>query len=372
MLRFFRDCWCGTLAFCLSAAGQVAPISATPSDVAASYLNQVLDLIQAHALHTQEIDWPGVRKQTLARAAGAQTTTDTYVAIAYALTQLKERHSFLKFPVSMPEAENKRISASMDAILASYKHQFPSRPKSFFRMRSAPAGKLIHVGDAVFADVIIPTCWQTQSSPQQENYNQNYTNSLHSAAAALEASHPWGWIIDLRGNSGGNMYPMIAGIGFVLGEGRLGYFASAGGTENDWWFYRQGASGETEDGHETIYAKITDSPLALPNLPPVAILLDSGTASSGEAVAISFIGRTNTRTFGAHTNGLTTANNGFPLPDGAMLFLSTTIEEDRDHQMYPDGVEPDVVLPQRTEEPSEGADPFLQAAEQWLLSQHTK
>jgi len=88
-------------------------------------------------------------------------------------------------------------------------------------------------------------------------------------------------------------------------------------------------------------------------------------------VAISFIGRAHTRTFGAHTRGLTTANEGFPLSDGAMLYLSTTVEEDRDNHMYPDGIEPDLVLPQPTAQPAEDADPVLQAAERWLLSQHT-
>src|ERR1700743_2200779 len=85
-----------TLALCLSATSLVAQAPAPQSDAASSYLNQLLDIMQTHALHTKEIDWPEVRRQAMARAAGAQSTTDTYVAIAYALTQLKERHSFLQ------------------------------------------------------------------------------------------------------------------------------------------------------------------------------------------------------------------------------------------------------------------------------------
>lgn len=352
-------------------AAQPKPVIPAQSEPPAGYLNTVLDLMQTHALHTKEINWPAVRRETLARAAGAQSTADTYPAIAYALTQLKERHSFLKFPVTMPEVENKKVSAAMDAILAPYKQQFPSRPKSVFHTRSTPAGSLIHIGDAVFADVIIPTCWQGQapSQPSGGNYFQNYADSLHSTAAALQAGHPQGWIIDLRGNGGGNMYPMLAGIGFVLGEGRLGYFTSVDGTEEDYWFYRQGAAGDTEKGKETILARISGPLPAVLDLPPVAVLLDGGTASSGEATAISFLGRPHTRTFGAHTAGFTTANHGFPLSDGAMLFLSTTVEEGRDHHIFPDGVEPDVALPQPTAEPSEQSDAVLQAAEEWLILQ---
>jgi C-terminal processing protease CtpA/Prc len=28
-----------------------------------------------------------------------------------------------------------------------------------------------------------------------------------------------GWIVDLRNNGGGNMWPMLTGIGSILGEG---------------------------------------------------------------------------------------------------------------------------------------------------------
>ena len=31
------------------------------------------------------------------------------------------------------------------------------------------------------------------------------------------------WIVDLRGNYGGNIWPMIAGVGPVLGEGIIGW-----------------------------------------------------------------------------------------------------------------------------------------------------
>ena len=36
----------------------------------------------------------------------------------------------------------------------------------------------------------------------------------------------------LRGNGGGNMWPMIAGVGPLLGEGPLGYFIGPIGIEN--------------------------------------------------------------------------------------------------------------------------------------------
>ena len=368
MIRVARVCGFAILLICIFAAGQQAQTRADISSTAEAYLQQVLDLMQTHALHTNEIDWPTLRAETRKRAAGAQTTTDTYPAIFYALTQLKERHSFLRIPDDLSAAEKKRVTASMNAILGPYKNQASDAPNPVFRDRSAPAGHFIHGGDALLAYIVVPACGSNHSNMQENQGDfQAYADSLHSIAAGLQAGHPAGWIVDLRGNGGGNMYPMIAGIGFVLGEGPLGYFLSAKGSEEQ-WYYRRGNAGAVIGGKEGTMTQVKGDPLVLPNLPPVAVLLDSGTTSSGEAVAISFIRRPWTRTFGAHTYGLSTGNTGFPLPDGASLFLCDVIEEDRDHRRYPDGVEPDVVLSEPIGLPTEEADPVIQAARQWLLS----
>ncbi len=98
-------------------------------------------------------------------------------------------------------------------------------------------------------------------------------------------------IIDLRGNGGGNMYPMLVLASDSFSAKAVSvYFASVGGTEDDWWFYQQGSADEMNVGRETVNATIRNSPLTLPSPPPVALLVDGGTASSGEATAISFIG----------------------------------------------------------------------------------
>jgi hypothetical protein len=60
------------------------------SKTAAEYLDHALDLMQQHALHRREIDWQGLRKAAAGYAPAAQTAEDTYPAIVYACSQLKE------------------------------------------------------------------------------------------------------------------------------------------------------------------------------------------------------------------------------------------------------------------------------------------
>ena len=43
-----------------------------------------------------------------------------------------------------------------------------------------------------------------------------------------------GWIIDLRGNGGGNMYPMLAGLKPFLGDTVLGAFVGPDKTRANW------------------------------------------------------------------------------------------------------------------------------------------
>ncbi len=50
-----------------------------------------------------------------------------------------------------------------------------------------------------------------------------------------------GWIVDLRDNPGGNMWPMVAGLGPILGEGVLGFFVDPDSVV-DTWTYADGAS----------------------------------------------------------------------------------------------------------------------------------
>ena len=99
--------------------------------------------------------------------------------------------------------------------------------------------------------------------------------------------------------------------------------------------------------------------------PPVAILLGPATASSGEAVAVAFRQRPNTRAFGQRTRGLSTSNELFRLSDGAAINLTVAMFADRDGRRYPDGVEPDQPTP------STPLDVIPPAATAWLAGQPT-
>ena len=57
---------------------------------------------------------------------------------------------------------------------------------------------------------------------------------------------------------------------------------------------------------------------------PVAILINSHTASSGEMVLLAFRGLNKVRTFGTNSAGYTTGNSTYDLPHNSTLVLTTS------------------------------------------------
>ena len=171
-----------------------------------------------------------------------------------------------------------------------------------------------------------------------------YAADVRRILTDLTAQNPKGWIVDLRGNTGGNMWPMLTGIGPILGDGIVGSFVAADG--NITWFYQDGKTGTRNPaGLETVSLTLQEEPvLQTPSVAPVAVLVDSSTASSAEAITIAFHGRPGSRSFGSRTAGKSTAVQPFKLDDGAELYLTTAIDADRSGKAYPDGFTPDQVI----------------------------
>lgn len=189
---------------------------------------------------------------------------------------------------------------------------------------------------------------------------KQYIDTLQSEIAELDAQHPAGWIVDLRRNMGGNMWPMIAGLGPFFGDATLGYFV--GPTSREAWFYRKGVAGS---GKELI-CRASHPYRMKDGKAPIAVLTGETTASSGEITLISFKGIPNVRQFGHPTRGLTTGNDEYPMSDGALLVLTTTRDADRTGRVYTGSVAPDEGAETDWVHYGTEADPVVLAAMRWI------
>jgi carboxyl-terminal processing protease len=289
--------------------------SATPtlSLQASNHLDEVIRLMQANSFHRLAIDWNAFRSEVMSAAAAAQTVEQTLPAIRLAIARLGDGHS------SYRSASGASVFVAVRSCTGS---GGPSRPQL------PPTIGYVSVG--AFG-----------GTPAEAAV---FANNIQAAIRNADQDGMQGWIVDLRGNGGGNMWPMVAGLGPVLGEGLVGHFISATGAVSA-WEYRDGASWSG-----TFAAHRVEMPYRLRReRPRVAILTDTAVASSGEATAIAFRQRPDTRSFGLPTCGLSTANQPYTLSDGAVLNLTTAVMADRTRARYGDVVVPDEVIADRAQ-----------------------
>ena len=140
-----------------------------------------------------------------------------------------------------------------------------------------------------------------------------------------------GVCIDLRGNHGGNMYPMIAAVHRFLPDDVLLKFKMR----------RRFQSVMPID--KEFVAKIVGIDIETRINCPVAIITDEVTASSGEAVLLCFRGLDYVRVFGAPTAGYASANESIIFYNGSILALTVSCDIARTGEVFcDDPIVPDV------------------------------
>jgi carboxyl-terminal processing protease len=342
-------------------APQNSPTAITPD--AAAFLDNAIDVMRQHALHAQDVDWDALRTEAFKRAGGAFNPIDTYPAIYWALVQMRDPGSHIRLPAGlypdqialMQQAERE----AMNGAPAGARAAVTTAPTPFVSRR-LPEGHIVTVQGKNFGFIVLPRC-----SAKDDEGLQLYAEDVRRILTDLVGQNPKGWIVDLRGNTGGNMWPMLTGVGPILGDGTVGAFVATSGKMT--WFYQDGKTGTRNPaGLETVSLALPDASAPLSPTAPVAVLVDSSTASSAEAITIAFHGRPDTRFFGTRTAGKSTAVQPFKLDDGAEIYLTTAIDADRTGKPFPDGFTPDQLVPSPGSMPQPNNDQAVLAAQSWL------
>jgi len=163
--------------------------------LATKYITAACDTIIKNSLVRDSINITSLKETALQIAGPAKKYSDCYLAVSYLLESLRaygDHHSFLMKAAEVANWKNDGSSVS--------KIEFPSSR-------------------------IINDCGYILVPPFHGG-NQKiilaYADSLQSAIRKLEGSGIKGWIVDLRLNTGGNMEPMIAGLGPLFSSDKLG------------------------------------------------------------------------------------------------------------------------------------------------------
>lgn len=276
----------------------------TPQESAGqTYLNQVIDIMRANAVTRNQVNWTNLESEVNQLASGIETISQSYPAITRALELINTNHSFLNSPggglITYPSNLTCRQVLEMDVP-----------------------------GDSSIGYIRVDAVTSVDSQEAQQ-----IATDIQTRIAESDSPEVTKWIVDLRNNQGGNMWPMIAGLGPLFDNDLLGHFIDPDELTSSWG-YRNGSSILNDRAVVTV-----NNPYTLHNpLPKIAVLVSNRTASSGEATLIAFKKQLNTRLFGTDSCGLSTANTPFTLSDRSTLFLTTAVMADREQEKYGDKV----------------------------------
>lgn len=277
------------------------------------YGKDALATIGKNGIYSGSDEWKSTYEECLKMIENAESYEDTYPAIKKALSVCGGKHSML-----MTKSESQSTSDSYDEVL--------------------PTVSLN--GD--IAVIKLPDFLGTAEAGRK--YAKVAEDFIHENRDKIN-----GVVLDLRGNTGGDMGPMATAVSSLLPDGELMYYHYR--SYDVPVTLKDGVISNAGTGGKSLYP---DEKLKV----PVAILTDGMTASSGEALTLCFRGLENVKTFGAPTAGYTSVNMLYSLYDGAQLYLTVAFDKARTGEIFKEtSIEPDIA----TDSP-------LEAALEWLRS----
>ena len=313
-------------------------ISFDPATVTAeAYLDSAIDFIESQSIMRDRVDWATVRREAheqLGEDAEGGDFWQAQRALALVMAWLKVAGGDAHNYVIDPEAA-----------------RGPFAPLPYVGPSSGLA--LDGVGY-----VAIPGFGGDEQQAEQ------FTADMHDIIDEEAEDASCGWIIDLRANNGGNMYPMIYGLAPLMQPGPVVGFRNVV-DENVILTFGDNGSFSYPGTSITWLPEGTVPSDPVMSRQPVAVLISPITVSSGEATALALASRDFTRFFGETTGAMATSPTFYPLIDGAMVAVATEWTTGPNGAIYPNGISPDVSVTSSETMLMEN-DPAVVAAMDWL------
>jgi carboxyl-terminal processing protease len=293
----------------------------SPETILQAYMERALKLAEHNSVYKHNVDWKKLRKEVAAIAKSADKRDELLPAFQLILRTLNDKHGFVMLDNDYIQNEiNDAPKADQTLKKAAYGHN------KEIVSRQLP-GSVGYVRVPGFTNM-------------EEAKSEVFNQQLQSQICKLIEGKSQSWIIDLRLNEGGNMFPMLGGLNQFLGDGRIGAYVDADGKESTTWNMKDGNYYNGEHQTTTSGKKCTTQIEA----GKIAVITGPLTASSGEAVAIALHGMQNTKYFGEPTRGRSTGVPGFGVGRDLVFSFSTSFYADRNGQIYKNGVAPDVLV----------------------------
>ena len=288
----------------------VPPADIPLSDSARAELDSALRFARHTALWRDTVSWPAVEARVRRAAAGARETRDVYPAIRLLVAALGDYHSSFYTPMDMTTF---RSGANLPLIDV---HPL--------------AGGVGYVNSPGYV-------------AEQHDSTVAYVRRTYTALRGTAAAAQCGWVVDLRGNTGGAPEPMVAALEPFFGPG---------------------AQSELVRAMVRRVGVVAPADLRTLTRVPTAVLFGPQTGSAGERLALAFRSRPHSRSFGQPTAGAATSRRMVRLPDGAALAITSALMDTTRARENSQSIAPDVVVTDRVGQ----GDQALKAASEWVAA----
>ncbi|QJD95697.1 hypothetical protein HH214_07340 [Mucilaginibacter robiniae] len=287
------------------------------ADSARKVIDTIINYARAKSIYRNHVNWTALTDSINKHSAHVQSVQQVMPSVSLIYELLGDYHGFVSYNRKIYKWRPKK------AVVDTVKYK-----SLLAKMKQKPAveARMLEEG---YGYLLIPT-----NNPTQYGEDDRLAQQIQDSLTTLHPEKLKGLVIDLRTNPGGDMYPMILGVGNLLGNGKLGSFVDPVSHKQEVW----GIKGKAiYTGTDTV-CRLNKLGTAATKL-KVVVLIGPNTASSAEATVISFMGRKNTWFVGEKTGGYTTANQSFRVWD-LNVFMATGVEADRNGKVYLDYVLP--------------------------------
>ncbi|MXV38435.1 hypothetical protein GO491_07045 [Flavobacteriaceae bacterium Ap0902] len=274
-----------------------------------NYLKKLKFIIENNALNRDSINWNIEWRHALKYSKF--TPDKYYLSAKYLLSKLNDNHSYLSI-------NPKHSSTPKDDYKTKIINKKITDEIAYIKIPPFSSSNSTHI-DSLFYDI------------------QGSLKSLDSNSVKY-------WVIDLRGNYGGNVWPMLGGLISFFEEGVLGYFEYYDKSRKPWIYKDDSLLKDSELSY-----KLPTKPYKLKNPKShIGVLVDNSVASSAEMLTIIFKPLPNSKIIGKQTWGATTGNSTFKMDDYTDLHLATSrlldINGKFENKICPDIVTDEIIL----------------------------
>jgi len=280
--------------------------------------------LESRYLHKEQVNWkvikPYIKQKALQSqsfAASLKVTPKLFDTIGGSHLNIFSKHGWYKSNLGKP--------LSQEDFNVEFLKKYEQKPPFEVKVLNKHYGYVMIPG-MLLIDI------------SQDSLNRK-TQAMYDAIMKAQETHQLkGWIIDLRFNIGGNVYPMLASLYHLLGDAIVYKVLDINKKplKNQNHTLKNGAfySGPKLETIATVN-KTPDIKV------PVALIIGKMTGSAGELVAVGFQGRENVITIGETSYGFLTCNDMVKLPFEVKITLTYGYLADR-HSLHTPTIKPNI------------------------------